>query len=135
MKDTTQQEKKFYSMDEAAKLADMPHQTFYWNVQQQGIKTHKFKGNRKKYLTAEDTKRLIDLLKNDPSQEKKFYSIQEAMEAVGLPRATFYQHLKTHGIPTHRFQVTGKQRSYVAAADVQRLLAIREDPSLAGEEE
>lgn len=65
--------------------------------------------------------------------EKEFYSIDEAAQIIGWNRATVYEWVKALEIPTHKF--VRNRRSYLAAADVQRLQEIKEKPWMAGKKE
>lgn len=63
--------------------------------------------------------------------EKDFYSIEEISEIVSRNRGTVYNRIKLLGIQTHKFPMD--RRTYVAAADVQRIKTVIEKPWMARE--
>ncbi len=63
--------------------------------------------------------------------DKEFYSIDEAAEIIGWNRATVFAWVKALGMKIHKFERVKK--SYLAAADVERLKEIKEKPWTAPE--
>jgi excisionase family DNA binding protein len=63
--------------------------------------------------------------------DQEFFTIDEAAQHIGWNRATVYDWVKELGMKTHKF--VRNRKSYLAAADVERLKEIKEKPWLAGE--
>ncbi len=64
-------------------------------------------------------------------QEKDFYSIEEITEMVKRNRGTVYNRIKLLNIQTHKFPMD--RRTYIAAADVERIKTVIEKPWMAEE--
>lgn len=65
------------------------------------------------------------------TNEKEYYTIEEVGERLGRNRATVYNRMKALGIKAYKFKLDRK--TYIAAADVERLKNVFEKPWLAGE--
>lgn len=63
--------------------------------------------------------------------DKDFYSIEEVSEIVSRNRGTVYNRIKLLGIQTHKFPMD--RRTYVAAADVEKIKTVIEKPWMAKE--
>lgn len=66
-------------------------------------------------------------------REKEYYTIEEVASTLGRNRATVYNRMKLLDLKAHKFKMDRK--TYLAAADVERLKNVFEKPWLAGEEE
>lgn len=65
--------------------------------------------------------------------EKEYFNIEEVAETLGWNRATVYKWMKTLDIKSVKFKLNKK--SYIAAADVERLKEAKDKPWLAGIDE
>jgi hypothetical protein len=65
------------------------------------------------------------------SERKEFYSIDEIEKIVARNRGTVYNRIKLLGIETHKFPMD--RRTYVAAADVEKIRIVIEKPWMAEE--
>lgn len=61
---------------------------------------------------------------------KEYLDYDEAMDYLGIKRATLYNYINDLDIPTHKFK--RDRRRYVAIGDVKRIEQIMEKPWLAG---
>src|SRR5262249_5883833 len=64
-------------------------------------------------------------------KEKDFYSIEEISGIVDRNRGTVYNRIKLLNVQTHKFPMD--RRTYVAAADVQKIKTVIEKPWMAKE--
>lgn len=62
------------------------------------------------------------------SEEKEYFTLDEAADYLDWNRATLYRRMKDFGIQTYRFK--GDMKGYLKNADVQRLKDIKERPWL-----
>jgi DNA-binding MurR/RpiR family transcriptional regulator len=68
------------------------------------------------------------------SQEgQEYLSIDDAAKAIGWNRATVYKYVDELGMKKYKFRLN--RRTYLAAADVEKLKQIKEKPWIAGIEE
>lgn len=63
--------------------------------------------------------------------QKEFYSIDEVEKIVGKNRGTVYNRIKLLNIKKHKFPQDS--RTYIAAADVERIKIVVEKPWMAEE--
>jgi transposase len=66
-----------------------------------------------------------------PIEGQEYFSIDEAAKATGWNRATVFEWVKTLDIKTYKF--VRNRKTYLAAADVDRLKEIKAKPWTAGE--
>ena len=64
-------------------------------------------------------------------ERKEFYSIDEIEKLVARNRGTVYNRIKLLGIETRKFPMD--RRTYVAAADVEKIKTVIEKPWMAEE--
>lgn len=67
------------------------------------------------------------------SEDQEYLSIDEAARAIGWNRATVYKYVDELEMKRYKFRLNRK--TYLAAADVEKLKQIKEKPWLAGIEE
>jgi transposase-like protein len=68
---------------------------------------------------------------SEPVKEQEYLSMADAAAAIGWNRATVYEWVKRLDMKTHKF--IGNRKTYLAAADVERLKVIKQKPWIAGE--
>lgn len=68
---------------------------------------------------------------SEPLGNPAYLSIDEAAQVIGWHRATVFAWVKTLGMKTHKF--VRNRKTYLAAADVDRLKEIKAKPWMAGE--
>jgi hypothetical protein len=65
------------------------------------------------------------------SSQKKYYTIEEVEKLLGKSRATIYNRMKLIDVKTRKFKYDRK--TYIAAADVERIRTVFEQPWIAEE--
>lgn len=65
------------------------------------------------------------------AENREYLTIDEAAKEIGWNRATVYKYVDALGMKKHKFRLN--RRTYLAAADVERLKQIKGKPWLAGE--
>lgn len=67
------------------------------------------------------------------TENQEYLSIDDAAKAIGWNRATVYKYVDELGMKKYKFRLNRK--TYLAAADVEKLKQIKEKPWMAGIEE
>lgn len=63
---------------------------------------------------------------NEANAQKKYYTIEEVEKILGKSRATIYNRMKLIKVETHKFPYDRK--TYIAAADIERIRTVFEQP-------
>lgn len=67
------------------------------------------------------------------TEDKKYMTMEEAADYIGIKRATLYNYLSALNIKATKFKMD--RRSYLAMSDVKRIKQVKEQPWLAGTDE
>jgi hypothetical protein len=62
---------------------------------------------------------------------KEYLDYEEAMDYLGMKRATLYNYVNDLDIPTHKFK--RERRRYIAMSDIQKIEQVLEKPWLGKE--
>jgi hypothetical protein len=66
-------------------------------------------------------------------EKKAYYTLEETARLLGKNRATIYNRMNMIQMKGHKFK--GDRRTYLSAAEVEKLRRVLEQPWLAGEKE